>query len=117
MRRCRLRISMLAIASGALSTAILWSVQNLSISLWFTGAPLYLDSVTLRSGKLVSLTTCLYYIVLWYVLYYLTVVRQSARIMILCLILIVAAHLTMTYLGMELLTSGISGAVRNWLMR
>ena len=108
------KVMFIGTVMGALISLFLLIGQRFDILFYLTGAPYYIDAITVNSGKLVSYVTFLYYVLLGSFIGYLINIKSSLKVIIPTILIVILIHGTLVYLGGEMLANGVERALDVW---
>lgn len=84
---------------GLVVSIVLSFTQNVEAMLYLSGAPHYLDALTLKSDNLVSPVTYLYFIALFSSIGFLIARRLPKKIVAVAIVILIAAHIVLAWQG------------------
>lgn len=99
----RIKYIIYGILFGLALSLLLLVLPSHDYLLYLTAAPYFLDSITIRSGDLVSPSTFVYFIVIFAFIGYLFSSKLNKKILFLFIFIIIAGHILFLNLGGKIL--------------
>jgi hypothetical protein len=96
---------------GLVLSMILYFTQNIDFMFYFSAAPYYINSLTLKNDGIVGIITFIYFIGISSLLGYLFSLKLDKKFIMLAVFVLVFIHLMLVQFGGKTLFDGLPGAI------